>query len=327
MPPILVGLADYFAKHREAEPAFTAYRNYVEDLERIIALDYGSVEERHAAIVAATRVLPAVAKLTKRTLTPEELADVKKCLERAWGMLRAMWVPLDLDEFITEFNSTIPITSYYAAYHALLATTAATSHRGNTTHRATLNDASALVGRQLLPWPWSSTCEGCPQLGEETFKGFARPIDEVHVFTALSDDELPHRLGGLLKSTRDKELGARFDNERKRIQKVNRKNLKAGEKRKMASGLAPTTIFDVLRRIREKANYEGADVFVLGAPNSDEARRFGAPLITVVDATIVALETLVDRAVGDGRVATWLEAYNQRSGGVACLKRHLDALS
>ena len=327
MSPILVGLADYFAEHREAEPAFTAYRNYVEDLERTIALDYGEVDQRHLAIVAATRALPAVSKMSKRTLTPEELADVRKCLERAWGMLRAMWVPLDLGEFITEFNATIPITAYYAAYHAVLATMAATSHRGNDSHRTTLNDASSLVGRQLLPWPWSATCEGCPQLGEEVFNGFPHAVDEVHPFQSLSDDDLAHRLGALLKSTREKELKSRFDGERKKIQKVNRKNLKIDEKRKMATGLAATTIFDVLRRIREKANYEGADVFVLGAPNADEAARFGESLITVVDATIMALETLVDRVVGDGQVATWLTAYNKRSGGVACLERHLAALT
>jgi hypothetical protein len=143
----------------------------------------------------------------------------------------------------------------------------------------------------------------------------------------LPDDDLAHRLGALLKSTREKELKSRFEGERKRIQKVNRKNLKIDEKRKMATGLAATTIFDVLRRIREKANYEGADVFVLGAPDADEAARFGESLITVVDATIIALETLVDRVVGDGQVATWLTAYNKRSGGVACLDRHLEALT
>jgi hypothetical protein len=327
MSPILPGLSDYFAKHRDAEPAFTAYRNYVEDLERVIALNYGDVDQRHVAIVDATRALPAVGKMSKRTLSPDELADVKQCLERAWGMLRAMWVPLDLEEFITEFNATIPITTYYAAFHAVLAAMAATSHRGNNSHRTTLNDASTLVGRQLLPWPWSSTCEGCPQLDEELFKGFPHAIDEVHPFKSLSDDDLAHRLGGLLKSTRVKELDARFESERKKLLKSNRKNLKREEKRKMADGLAATTIFDVLWRIRKKANYEGADVFVLGAPNSEEARRFGESLITVVDATIISLEALVDRVVGDGQIATWLAAYNKRSSGVACLERHRKALS
>ena len=326
MAPIVAGLSDYFARHRQAEPAFTAYRNYVEDLERIIALEYGSLEQRHAAIVAVTLDLPAVGKLSKRALTTDELADVKQCLERAWGMLRAMWVPLDLEVFITEFNATIPITAYYAAFHAILATMAATSHRGNDSHRTTLNDASTLVGRELLPWPWSSMCEGCPQLGEEVFKGFPHAVDGVHPFKSLPDNDLAHRLGALLKSTRDKLLAGRFDSERKKLLKVNRKNLKPDEKRKMADGLAATTIFDVLWRIRKKANYEGADVFVLGAPNAHEARRFGESLIMVVDATIMALETVVDRVVGDNLVSTWLTAYNKRSSSTTCLERHREAL-
>lgn len=326
-PPILQGISEYLARHREAEPAFTAYRNYVEDLERIIALDYGDINQRHAAIVGATLALPAVTKLSQRTLTPEELADVKRCLERAWGMLRAMWVPLDFEEFITEFNATIPITAYYSAFHAVLATVAATSHRGNDSHRTTLNDASMLIGRGLLPWPWSATCTGCPQLGEELFTGFPHVIDEVHPFKSLSNDDLAHRLGALLKSTRVKELDLRFDGERKRIQKANRKNLKKDEKRRMSDGLVATTIFDVLWRIRKKANYEGADVFVLGAPSSDEARGFGESLIMIVDATIMSLETIVDREVGDDLVATWLGAYNKRSRGTACLERHLEALN
>lgn len=327
MPPILVGLSDYFARHRDAEPAFTTYRNYVEDLERILELEFGNIERRLSAIVESVLALPAVLKLSKRALTPDDLDDVRQSLERAWGMLRAMWVPLDLEEFITEFNATIPITAYYAAYHAILATVSATSHRGNNSHRTTLNDASTLVARELLPWPWSSTCEGCPQLDEEVFNGFPHAINEVHPFKSLSDEDLAHRLGALLKSTREKELDLRFDNERKKLLKVNRKNLKRDEKRRMADGLASTTIFDVLWRIRKKANYEGADVFVLGAPNANEARRFGESLIAIVDATIMALEAVVDRVVGDDQVATWLWAYSKRSSGAECLERHLEALT
>lgn len=147
MPPYQVGVSEYFSEHRETEPEFTAYRPYVEDLERLVALEYGDFDQRHAAIAAATTALPAVSKLRKRALGPDEIFDVKLCLERAWGTLRAMWVPLDLEEFITEFNATIPITAYYAAYHAVLATMAATSHRGKYSHRTTLNDASTLVAR------------------------------------------------------------------------------------------------------------------------------------------------------------------------------------
>ena len=95
----------------------------------------------------------------------------------------------------------------------------------------------------------------------------------------------------------------------------------------MATKLLPTTIFDLLWRIRKKANYEGSDDFVVGPSSPDDARRFGASLVFVADASIMALEGLIDQAIGDGLVLDWLTTYNARSGSVECLDRHRDALS
>lgn len=326
MPQIVTGLSDYFARHREADPEYTTYRNYVEDLERLIAADFGDVDHRHTAIAKSVRAVPAVLKMSQRKLSADALADVKLCLERAWGMLRATWSPLDIDDYIIEFNATIPVTGYYSIYHGLLATIAAVSQRGNHSHRTTLNDASTLVRRSLFPWPWSARCFGCPQLGEEKFEGFPHSVDQVHPLETLNDDEIEHRLGALLKSTRRKELDSRFEDQRTRLRKMHRKNLRKDEKRKMDADLAATTVFDILWRIRKKTNYEGADTFVLGAPSPEDAQRFGESLIAVVDSTLMTLETIVDRIVGEGHVATWLEAYIRRSSGSVNLQRHLDAL-
>ena len=307
--------------------AFTTYRNYVEDLERIISLEYGPLDARHAAIVAAFQDMPLAAKLGKRNLSTGTLQEVRQSLERSWGMLRACWMPLEFDAYVTEFNASVPITVYYATYHAALAAIAATNHRGNSSHRTTLNELSTIVSKKLLPWPWSTQCTGPDVQDEFVFIGFRGDISAVSPLQGLSDGELTNRLGAMLKTTRKKELDRRFVERRKSLQKSNRKNLTRTEKTHIPASTVETTVFDVLYRIRKKANYEGSDDFVLGPSGSSDARRFGASLIHVADASVVALEALVDRAIGKDMVWKWLREYSARSGSAIALVRHIEALA
>ena len=142
----------------------------------------------------------------------------------------------------------------------------------------------------------------------------------------LPDDELGNRLGSMLRTTRKKELERKYENKRAELRKANRKNLTKAEKATISAKMPGTNLFDVLYRIRKKANYEGADDFVLGPSDASEARRFGESLIHIADASVMALEALADKAIGNDLVCEWLTDYNKRSGSTSSLQRHIEAL-
>lgn len=81
--------------------------------------------------------------------------------------------------------------------------------------------------------------------------------------------------------------------------------------------MALTTVFDVLWRMRKKANYEDADTFVLGAAGELDARRLGQALVIVADATIAALEAAASACVGSDVLADMAEAYARKTTAAA----------
>jgi hypothetical protein len=93
-----------------------------------------------------------------------------------------------------------------------------------------------------------------------------------------------------LRTTRQKELERLYASERaRRVQPGRaRRNLAATDKQAIADRMRPTTVFDLFWRLRKKASYDDADIFVLGAASERDARRFGESLVIVTDATVAA---------------------------------------
>ena len=119
----------------------------------------------------------------------------------------------------------------------------------------------------------------------------------------------------VLRTTRRKELDRRFAQERQRGVKPGRtrRNLTTADKERFAKSMAPTTLFDVLWRVRKKANYEDADTFVLGAGDEVEARRLAQALVILTDGTVAALEALTAAYVGPRLLADFSQAYAART--------------
>lgn len=103
-----------------------------------------------------------------------------------------------------------------------------------------------------------------------------------------------------LRTTRKKELERRFKQERAKKPDPGRtrRNLTKAMKEQMAAAMAPTTVFDVLWRMRKKANYDDADTFVLGAAGELDAYRLGQAIVLVIDATVASIEALASAYVG-----------------------------
>lgn len=299
----------------EFAETFRAYRNYVEDLAGCIGGQFGVATSLVCGVHDAVLSHPPVARVSRRPLSDERRQATKAALQKTWGWLHRMSAeiedPYPLDE---EANAWLPVMSYYAVFHALLAYAAASGQAVPRDHTATRRLAAKEVKRGVFPYPWSAWCEGCPQTGKVSFGGGLLPDEPVHVLSNPDPATSEARLAMFLRTTRQKELEQRFAEERhKKITPGrSRRNLSKQVKEHLATSMAPTTVFNLFWRMRVKANYEDADVFVLGAEHELDARRFGAGLVIVTDTTVAALEALIAAYVGPRELAIMANSYQGR---------------
>jgi hypothetical protein len=121
-------------------------------------------------------------------------------------------------------------------------------------------------------------------------------------------------LAMLLRTTRAKELDRRFAEDRSRnvAPGARTRRLSRDIKERAAGRLAPTTLIDVSYRLRKKAQYEDADVFVLGAAGPVDAQSFSESLALVSDATVAALDAATGAYTGPAAMADVGEHYLAR---------------
>jgi hypothetical protein len=313
----------------EYAEAFSAFRNYFEDLAGWIGGNYGWSDTLTEGVHDAVLLHPAAAKVNRRNIGKQRLAEVDKALRQSWGVLRRAYRELEEeDEFDEEANAWLPVQVYYATFHGARAFGFASNQQVSNNHQGVLNMMGRTVERGLLPYPWSVACSGCPQTKSATFDGFDH-IEDVHVLSRPDPATSESRLAMFLRTTREKELDRRFGEER--TKKVapgrTRRNLSRADKDRIAGRLAPTTLFDIFWRLRKKANYDDADTFVLGAAGSHDARRLGHALVIVADATVAALEALIAMHIGPEPVAELASAYGAKVGAKpgTGLGRHVSA--
>ena len=298
----------------EFETTFRAYANYLEELAGLIGGLHGIAPTLAEGVYRAVERNPNIVKVSRRRLGRQEERAVAAALVRAWGNLRRVQGELDDSaRYDEESNAWLPAMGYYATYHAIRAVAIASRQQVPRDHRRCLNLISREAQRGLLPLPWGAWCEGCPQTGTHRFGGIQRP-DRVHVLSSPDPSSSGDRLAMLLRTTRQKELDRRFAEERSRSvgNGKTRRNLSRRDKERLALRLVPTTIFDVLWRLRKKSHYDDADVFVLGAAGPVDARRFGEAFALVTDTTLAALEALVAAHAGPESVARAAALYYRR---------------
>jgi len=299
----------------EFADAFKAYLNYFEDLAGVVNGQYGMAETLVDGVYSALGAHPPLVRVQRRRPTPAQAEALERALRKAWGFLRRAQREVDdPDSFDEEANAWLPEQCYYAVYHAVLALAVATGQEVPRKHAPALHLIGKEVRRGLLPYPWSAWCEGCPQTDDHRFGGFD-PSGEVHVLSRPDPDTAQARLAMFLRTTRRKELDRQFSDERQKKVSVGRtrRHLSSATKRKAGDRLPATTLFDIFWRLRKKAHYEDADVFVLGAVSELDARRFGSALLIVTDATVAAIEAVTAAAVGPGVLARLAADYARRT--------------
>ena len=232
------------------------------------------------------------------------------------------------DELIAFANLWAPVQAYYSVFEAFTAFAMTTSSSSPPrTHAALLNWASSNVGHPLTPFvtPWTARVSGAP--GAYIFNGFGAVIPDPTISNLARPTigTSPHLLALGLKTTRDEQIADHHDRWMKGLK------TKAGKPRQTlpravmlsnAAKMSPTTLFDLLWRLRVRSNYKEGDALLSGAHGPADAATFHAALSEIVAATLLTVEIYLAHIVGRAvlercaaglPVPTTLEPYSVRA--------------
>jgi hypothetical protein len=114
------------------------------------------------------------------------------------------------------------------------------------------------------------------------------------------DPDFWPRLGTWLRSTREARLTAREDQWKRKEKK---KRIAPSERAKIASSVAPTSLFDCFWRMRIRSNYGTIDPYLVSEIASSDHQIFNRALCTVTRATVALLELFIIRRIGKAEFA------------------------
>ncbi len=289
---------------------FTVTRHYLLSMRQFLESSYGEGAARHARLRDAVIARPAWQRI-QRAQTPD-LDEIRRFLILGWTSEAQLQMPstLGVGAPIGFFNAWSPVHAYYAVYGILQAWFAANGIGGLTDdHTAALKTISSMIReRNPFPEPWGLLAVGCPMRGDRLHLNVPSEHDctgHVELLTIPNHADRPEefwlRQGAWLRSTRKARL-VRREEQWKRDNGKERISPKA--RTAIANGLAPTSFFDCLWRMRIRANYGTADPFVTAYIPESEHRQFHAALTSCIDATAGLLELYVARKIGRDAYAT-----------------------
>ncbi len=281
---------------------FTVNRNYLQALAGFITTTYGRRENLYAGLKATVEATPQYHKIQRGQA---DLDEVRRFLALAWTSEIQLHLPALMGNasMLPFANVWAPVHAYYAVFGALQAWFAANGMKGVADdHTATLKTiANQIEQRDLFPEPWNLLAIGCPMRRERRHLN-ARGADCTSHIEVLSiplpfgtDPQFWPRLGTWLRSTREARLTAREEQWKKRAGK---QRIAPAERTKIASSVAPTSLFDCFWRMRIKSNYGTIDPYLVARISESDHRTFNEALCTLTRATVALLELFVIRRIG-----------------------------
>lgn len=287
------------AEEQEQARRFQVVKNYLRNIYDYLSWHYtGKGFTLSEKLLQTQRSLPNFQRIQRR---PTNANELKRRLWLGWSaevQLRAG--DKENPAMLPYTNAWAPVHAYYAVYmsmHALFVAMGLDSPREN--HSGSLNTVSEqIVGRGLLPLPWSVACGGCPQVRERVLLSLPDGADpDVH-FELLSNPDLDTfwpRYAKMLEKTREDRLDRAFDGWRRNNR---RRNMWADEKRSVARKVPPTTVFEYFLKLRLRSNYQDARSYVMSAVSNEWQREFHASLVRTTAMTCLLLESLMVQHVG-----------------------------
>ena len=224
--------------------------------------------------------------------------EVLACLNRAWGteLILATTVALaSTSDVVGLANSWGSVQAYYAIYGAVQAVLVAEGHNRPDNHQGTQRSYVDLWTNRridLAPWTLAAAAVGSKSADSDGFLGGpGRPLNlSLHPWSGWSGDQCWDVSALALRSTRRSHNKERCESARERKRTQRRKEFNARQKEREAAGkrplkqppwwdsnpqlsktdkaeieskLRPITLLDHLFRLRIRANYEDALMFVV----------------------------------------------------------------
>lgn len=259
-------------------------------------------------------LLPGVAAAVKAqpwsTRTP---AGTKTLTNRGAEILRNGWATevllnsprvLGGGDLIAFANLWAPVQAYYAVFEAFSAFAMAVSGSAPPkSHAGLLSWAGSNVANATTPFvmPWTARVVGPP--GAYAFAGFGSitPDPAISNLSAPTAANAPHLLALALKTTREGQIDEHRERWRQGLK------TKAGTPRKTlprsvllanAARMSPTTLFDLLWRLRVRSNYKEGDALLSGSLGPADAATFHDALSEIVAATLLTIEIFMAHIIG-----------------------------
>jgi hypothetical protein len=287
----------------DEEMVFHTFRGYLAAVCNWTTDLYPHGDGMLAGVADAVKAKPWRASASApRTLTPR----AGELLRNGWATEILLNGPRVLggDDLVAFANLWAPVQAYYAVFEMLtaLATTLSGS-RPPKTHAALLTWAATQIDHPGSPFvtPWTARVAGPP--GAYTFAGFGGATLDPGMsnLTAPRAGNAPSLLAIALRTTRRDQIDEHRAGWRKGLKTrrgAPRKNLPAAVLITNATAMRPTTLFDLLWRLRLRSNYKEGDALLSGALGPADAATFHTALADIVAATLLTAEIYLAHLVG-----------------------------
>ncbi len=199
-------------------------------------------------------------------------------------------------------NLWLPVQAYYAVHGFGLAALLAMGHPMPNDHRSFRAAFSRSICR-LLPDPLCGVCTGGPELTNFQFSGLNTSSEEVAAQNNLANPRYSDGdrfIGKSLSTTRHRFVEEVFTQTRRQNVKPGRvrRVLAADERSRLAQGLHPTSIADLLFRMRIRANYDDPEMYLAAFKDTKSAVSHYKTLAILCDYVAECLCGIIRRKIG-----------------------------
>jgi hypothetical protein len=321
--------------------AFRSHANYIRAFAMLCSVPYADQPGLHAPLdQVLARLAPVAAAAPSLILPPGVEPDrdqARASLINAWGteLLLAFGGEVAReDELVRLMNNWAVVQAYYAAYHAIQALIVTRGNPRPESHPKTQNQfADMWTSRTLQLPPWSlAACD-------EGWTNPSREIDgDIHPWSGCDTHNCWDLAAKVMRTTRDEKVRDAESKARDRKQKEQRKVWMAEEQTRLAAGkrarkeprfsrprlttdekhqlnkrVRACTVLDYLYRLRVKANYEDASMFVAGPEDETSSLTVHSDLVGLTSSTLLVHELHIGAGVGKATLLAWVDEWLGRN--------------
>lgn len=295
--PRIIESTQELERAQRATYALTTYSNYVAAWVALLNRHYGVGDDGRNAFLAALARNAAVRRLQGGIPVSDELTAAYCRGQLTFRAMHAL--PIEVHpQLARSANFWLPVQAYYAVHGTGLATMMAlkmTPPQSHMTFRAVFSS----IVHTYFPMPFCGLCLGGPDEKDFTFQGLPTAMEMVLRQSQLASPEhiedLATFVGKSLSTTRQEFLAVRFGEKREREKK---KRLTHEARNQCCQNEHPTSICDLLYRLRLRSNYDNPDMYLFAPTEQKSAVKSYQELLRLTELLDAGLNALIERRIG-----------------------------